>query len=91
MVLDDPVLNFLNLLVGVAGGWIIGQADRYWGRSNTSTWGPVVGLLVLIAAGVAMYLLAVTLGLRDRTAAAPGLVGIVIGVYVAFRRCRNWP
>ena len=91
MVLDDPVLNFLNLLVGVAGGWIIGQSERYRERPNTSGWGLVFVLLLMIAAVGAMYVLTLALGLRDRTASAPNMVGIVIGMYVALRRCRKWP
>ena len=66
MVLHDPLLNFLNLLVGFGGGWSIGEATRAWARSDTRA--AVTGGILLLAALGLMCLLTLTLGIQDRTA-----------------------
>jgi len=83
MVLPDPILNFLNLLVGLAGGWFIGHATRVW--SKPGRWTPFVGLLWMIAAGAATWTLIMTLNLRGRIASEPMFVGTAIGVFLRLK------
>jgi len=78
MILDDPVLNFLNLLVGLAGGWTIGEATRAW--AGPGKWAPVIGGLWMLAAIGVSCLLFLTLGLQHHRALGPLVLGFVLGV-----------
>ena len=84
MIDHDPIINFLALLVGLAGGWTCAQMSRAWSRPDK--WAPVVGFAWFVAALAGMCLLDLTLGLRDRTPLAPLCVGCVIGVLLGTRR-----
>jgi hypothetical protein len=87
MILDDPVLNFLNLLVGIAGGWALGDAIRAWGRPGT--WAPVLSALRMAGAAALVYLLYWTLGLGDRVAEWPVFVGTIAGTVMRVRGARR--
>lgn len=87
MIHHDPVVNFLNLLVGAAGGWTLGEASRAWARSDR--WAPVIGGLLILAALVLMYLLLLTLGILRDMALAPGLLGAVLGALARQRQARR--
>jgi len=76
MVLQDPVLNLLNLLVGLAGGWTVGEAGRAWARSGK--WAPVIGGILLLAAAGLMCLLSLALNLHQ-IALGPLVLGVALG------------
>lgn len=83
----DPIVNFLCLLVGVAGGSIMGHGSRVWARNKT--WDPLLGLVWIIGGGLASYVLIVILGLRDRTAWCPLSVGTLVSSFLYARGPRR--
>jgi hypothetical protein len=85
MISPDPIINFLNLLVGVAAGWALARGNRALDRSEK--WRPVGPLVGMVACFVALYVLLASLGLLHRMELLPGFVGIAIGVYAGRRSC----
>lgn len=80
MISPDPLVNFLNLLVGLIGGWTVTQGNRVWARGDA--WAPVKGGLWYLAAVGVVCLLFLVLGLLHRIELGPCLMGGVLGALI---------